>query len=167
MKILETDRLYLRMITEDDAVFMLALFNSNGWLKYIGDRNVRSVDEAAAYIRKHYLASYKENGFGSYAVVIKDSGEIIGSCGIYKRPNLDNPDIGFAFLPDYLGKGYGYEAAKAIMDYAGAELGITTILGFTVEYNQPSIRLLEKLGLSQKGTYTFDDDPEQLLLFST
>ncbi|MFT5104146.1 MAG: ribosomal-protein-alanine N-acetyltransferase [Candidatus Latescibacterota bacterium] len=167
MKILETDRLYLRMITTEDAPFMLELFNSPGWLKYIGDRKVQTVDDAVTYIRKYYLTSYKENGFGSYAVVLKDSGEIIGSCGIYKRPNLDNPDIGFAFLPDYLGKGYGYEAAKAVLDYAGAELGMTTILGFTVEYNQPSIRLLEKLGLSQKGTHTFDDDPEQLLLFST
>jgi RimJ/RimL family protein N-acetyltransferase len=167
MKILETDRLHLRMITTEDAPFMLELFNSPGWLKYIGDRKVHSVDEAAAYIRKYYLASYKENGFGSYAVVLKDGGETIGSCGVYKRPNLENPDIGFAFLPDFLGKGYGYEAANAVMDYARAELGMTKILGFTVEYNLPSIKLLEKLGLSQKGTYKFEDDPEELLLFST
>ena len=167
MKILETERLQLRMITTDDASFMLELFNSPDWLKYIGDRNVRSVDEAVAYIRKYYLTSYKENGFGSYAVVLKENGKTIGSCGVYKRPNLENPDIGFAFLPEYLGKGYGYEAAKAVMEYARAELGMTTILGFTVDYNLASIKLLEKLGLSQRGTYKFEDDPEELLLFST
>ena len=167
MKILETDRLHLRMITTDDAPFMLELFNSPGWLKYIGDRKVRTVDDAVTYIRKYYLTSYKKNGFGSYAVVLKDSGETIGSCGVYKRPNLENPDIGFAFLPDFSGKGYGYEAANAVMDYARTELGMTTILGFTVDYNLPSIKLLEKLGLSQKGTYKFEDDPEELLLFST
>lgn len=167
MKKLETERLSLRMITTKDAPFMLALFNSPGWLKYIGDRNVHTEAEAEAYIKKFYLTSYTENGYGSYAVVLKDCNTTIGSCGVYKRPNLDNPDIGFAFLPDYLGKGYGYEAANAVMEYARKELGMKTILGFTVEYNQPSIKLLEKLGLSKMGTYTFENDPEELLLFST
>ena len=166
MKVLQTQRLQLYRITEADAPFYVKLFNSESWLEYIGDRNVRTVADAKAYIRKNYLSSYKNHGYGSYTVRLAETGETIGACGLYKRDDLDHPDIGFAFLTEHLGNGYGFEAASAVMRYARNILGINTILGFTVEDNIASVKLLEKLGLKQQGTYTFKDDPVELLLFS-
>jgi len=166
MKVLQTQRLQLYRITEADAPFYVKLFNSESWLEYIGDRDVHTIADAKAYIRKNYLSSYKKYGYGSFTVRLVKSGETIGACGLYKRDDLEHPDIGFAFLTEHLGKGYGYEAASAVMDYARNDLEIDTILGFTVEDNIASIKLLEKLGLKQKGTYTFKDDPVELLLFS-
>ena len=136
------------------------------WLKFIGDRNVRTIADAESYIRKNYLSSYEKHGYGSYTVRLKDTGETIGACGLYKREGLDHPDIGFAFLSEFEGKGFGYESAEAVMNYAQNILGIHKILGFTTHYNTGSIKLLEKLGLQQSGTYYFKDDPEELLLFS-
>ena len=167
MSLLETNRLELHKISEDDAPFYLKLFNSESWLRFIGDRKVRSVEDAKAYIRKNYLPSYELHGYGSYTVRLKSSGKTVGACGLYKREGLDDPDIGFAFLHEYTGRGYGYESAKAVMNYARNTLGIGTILGFTVHYNTASIKLLEKLGLRETGTFRFDDDSEELLLFST
>ncbi|MBX2829494.1 MAG: GNAT family N-acetyltransferase [Flavobacteriaceae bacterium] len=162
---LETERLILKQITLDDAPFYVKLFNSEGWLRFIGDRNVKNQAQAEAYIEKNYLPSYDKFGYGSYTVNLKATEETIGACGLYKRDNLDHPDIGFAFLPDYTGKGYGYEAAHAVMEYARTQLGLSTLLGFTVAENMASIALLEKLGLKETGTYQFPDDPEELLLF--
>ncbi|GAB5400049.1 MAG: GNAT family N-acetyltransferase [Aureisphaera sp.] len=163
---LTTQRLILKQITIADAPFYVKLFNSEGWLTYIGDRKVHTVTDAEAYIEKNYLPSYETHGYGSYTVNLNETGETIGACGLYKRDNLEHPDIGFAFLPEFIGKGYGFEAASAIMNYAKEELGITTVLGFTVDYNASSIALLKKLGLRETGTFKFKDDPEELLLFS-
>jgi len=166
MSILETQRLELHKISVADAPFYVKLLNSESWLQYIGDRKVRSVEDAETYIKKNYLPSYEKFGYGSYTVRLKENGKTIGACGLYKRETLEHPDIGFAFLQEFIGKGYGYEAASAVMDYAINTLGFDTILGFTVEYNVASIKLLEKLGLERTGTYRFKDDAEELLLFS-
>ena len=160
-----TERLVLKEISIDDAPFYVKLFNSEGWLTFIGDRNIKTEAQAKAYIEKNYLPSYKTHGYGSYTVNLKETGETIGACGLYKRDNLDHPDIGFAFLPEFIGKGYGFEAANAVMEFAKTELKLTTILGFTVANNIASVALLKKLGLKESGTYTFPDDPEELLLF--
>lgn len=154
------------MITVDDAPFYLKLLNSENWLRFIGDRKVRSLSDAEAYIKKNYLPSYENHGYGSYTVRLKENGTTIGACGLYKREGLDHPDIGFAFLHEHTGKGYGYESAKAVMNYAKNTLGISTILGFTVHYNIASIKLLKKLGLQPTGTYRFKGDSEELMLFS-
>ncbi len=164
--LLTTERLVLRKISVDDAPFYVKLFNSEGWLKYIGDRNVHTVEEAENYIRKNYLSSYEKYGYGSFAVLNSETNEMMGACGLYKRENLEHPDVGFSFLPEYMGKGYAFEAASAILKYAREHWGITRVLGFTVDYNDRSIKLLKKLGLQQIGTYQFEDDPEELLLFS-
>jgi RimJ/RimL family protein N-acetyltransferase len=166
MKIIETPRLRLHKITVADAPFYLKLFNSEGWIKYVGDRAVHTIADAEAYIKKNYLPSYEKHGYGSYTVQLKETNETIGACGLYKRDNLDDPDIGFAFLSEHLNKGYGFEAASAVMDYAKTTLGIQKVLGFTSENNIASILLLEKLGLQKTGTYRFQNDVEELLLFS-
>ncbi len=166
MQLLETQRLELHKITVADAPFYVRLFNSEGWLQYIGDRKVRSIADAETYIKNNYLPSYEKYGYGSYTVRLRENGMTIGACGLYKRDGLDHPDIGFAFLTEYTGKGYGYESASAVMEYAKNTLGIQKVFGFTTHYNTASIRLLEKLGLQPSGTYMFKDDAEELLLFS-
>lgn len=164
---LQTDRLELKKISLMDAPFILELFNSPGWKQYIGDRNVHNIEDAENYIRDKYLPSFKINGYGSFVCVLKETGEIIGSCGLYKRENLNHPDIGFAFLPQFFGKGYAFEAASKIMTYAKTTLKIPKILGFTTKNNKASIALLHKIGLVENGVYQFEDDDEELLLFST
>lgn len=166
MVLIETERLRLREYTIEDAPFIYELMNSEGWLKYIGDRNIKTVADAEAYIEKNYLPSYDLNGFGAFIVELKVSGKSIGSCGLYKRENLKHPDVGFAFLSEYSGNGFGFEAANAVLNFARESLNIQTILGFTLPDNIASIKLLEKLGLKQKGTYYIKDDSEELLLFS-
>ncbi len=159
-----TERLELREYTIQDAPFIYKLMNSEGWLKNIGDRNIKTLEDAESYMLKNYLSSYKKHGFGPYLVLLKD-GTPIGSSGLYKRENLDHPDVGFAFLAEYGGKGYAFEASEAVMSFASETLGFRTIVGITLETNQSSIKLLSKLGLLEVGTYTFEDG-EELLLFS-
>jgi RimJ/RimL family protein N-acetyltransferase len=167
LKDLTTSRLLLRKIEVSDALFIFKLLNSEGWLTYIGDRNIKTLIDAEKQITERFLQSYKDNGFGSYLVLDTLRNEPIGTCGIYKRPNLAHPDIGFAFLPEHFGKGYGYESATAVLDYSREVLGIKTVLAMTLPHNLPSIKLLEKLGLFKVGNYTFEGETEELLLFST
>ncbi|WP_310993907.1 GNAT family N-acetyltransferase [Aequorivita marina] len=161
---LETERLTITKYTRNDAAFIYKLMNSEGWLKNIGDRNIKTVQEAEAYLLKNYLPSYSQHGFGPYLVSLKD-GTPIGSAGFYKRTDLNHPDVGFAFLPAFFSKGYAFEAANAVMKYASEELGIQKVLGFTLPNNKGSIKLLKKLGLSESGIYTYEDG-EELVLFS-
>jgi len=162
---LETDRIYLRRLSKDDAFFIYTLLNSPGWLEYIGDRGVSSIEKAVAYIEEKYLPSYKD-GLGNFCVVQKNDDLPVGTCGLYLRDNLDAPDIGFAFLPEFIGKGYAYEASSALKDYALNDLKLEKLYGFTLPNNVASINLLKKLGLKESGTMQFEDDPEELLLFS-
>ena len=144
---LETNRLFIGEFSVDDAPFILELLNTPSWLAFIGDRGVRTLADAEQYILNGPLKSYEQMGFGAYLVTLKQTNVSIGMCGLFKREFLENPDIGFAFLPEYAGNGYGYEAALGVMSYAQNELGISHILGITKPTNQASIRLLEKLGL--------------------
>ena len=165
---IETERLLLRKIEVTDAPFFYELFSSEGWMQFIGDRNIQTVVDAEQQIKEKYIPSYTLNGYGSYLVIEKDSEKAIGTCGIYKRSNLDHPDIGFAFLPEFLRKGYGYEAANAILEHAYKVLKMNKILAFTLPKNIASIKLLEKLGLQSQGTYmTEGDTSEELWLFSS
>lgn len=139
---IETERLLIRKYTLKDAPFIYELMNSEGWLKYIGDRDIKNIEDAEAYLLKNYLSIYETQGFGPYLVSLKDE-TAIGSTGFYKRPNLDDPDIGFAFLPEFANKGYAFEAASAVMKFASEVLGIQKIVGFTLPNNEPSIKLLK------------------------
>ncbi len=144
--ILETERLILRNFDVADAPFMLELVNHPTWLKYIGDRKVYTLEDAERYLLQGSIASYQENGFGFYLVLLKDHLTPIGTCGMAKRPFLEAPDFGFAFLPEYTGLGYAYEVASANLAYAKNKLQISELLAITVPENQRSIHLLEKLG---------------------
>lgn len=163
--IFETDRLRLRALTLEDVSFIIELLNTPGWLQYIGDRNVRTGEQAIAYLQNGPLKGYREHGFGLWRVETKADGTPIGMCGVMKREHLETPDIGFAFLPRYNGLGYAYEAAAASLSYAKETLGIGKVAAIVLPNNAPSIKLLEKLGLTFVRTFTFPDSQEELLLY--
>ena len=158
-----TERLTLREVTHDDAAFILELLNTPKFIKYIGDRGVRSIEDARRYIDERYLASYRDNGYGLYGVVENASGKLIGACGFVRRDTLPGPDIGFSFLPEFEGKGYGFESATAVIEYGRDVLGFDKVLAITSLDNAASEKLLTKLG------FTFDEtidlNGESLKLF--
>lgn len=164
--VLQTDRLVIRRLTTGDTGFIIELLNSPGWLKYIGDRNVRNAEEAIAYLNNGPIKSYHDNGFGLYHVATKESKTPIGMCGIIKRPTLANPDIGYALLPAFAGKGYAYEMAGAVLKYATDELKLPVVSAITLPANASSVKLLNKLGLKNLGPFISPDTKETLLLFS-
>jgi len=167
MKLLiETKRLRLREFTTADTAFIIELLNTPGWLKFIGDRNVRTQEQAIAYLENGPLKSYRENGFGLAAVELKSENIVIGMCGVLKRNTLEHPDIGFALLPDYTGKGYAFEIAQAMLKHATCNLNSPTLCAVVDPRNMSSIKLLEKLGLRFKKNFRFPDGKEDLLLFS-
>lgn len=160
--IAETERLIIRDMTTDDAAFVLALINAPKFHKFIGDRGVRTVPEAEQYIEERFLANQRKHGFGMFAVCLLD-GTPIGNCGFVSRDTLPGPDIGFAFLPEHEGKGYGLESATAMMQYGRETLGFTDVYAITSLDNTASIRLLEKLGMQLEKVV--DQNGEQLNLF--
>jgi RimJ/RimL family protein N-acetyltransferase len=147
MKILETERLSLRWLSADDAPFMLQLLNEPSFIQNIGDRGVRNLAGAREYIEKGAVASYHQNGYGLYMVELKGDGTPIGICGLVKRPFLEHADIGFAFLPPFWSQGYALESASAVMDFARKRLALECVVAIVSPGNDPSIRLLRKLGL--------------------
>ncbi len=165
--ILETERLRLRELTLADTAFILALLNSPDWLEFIGDRHVKTDEQAKAYLENGPLKSYQDNGFGLSLVETKDHPIAIGMCGMIRRDYLESPDIGFAFLPEFIGHGYGYEIASATLTYAFDAWKLPKVCAITDPTNKKSIRLLEKIGLRLKGTYHLPNKEEELLLFSS
>lgn len=166
MRILETDRLAIRLMSTNDAEFMLGLLNEPSWLQYIGDRGVRSLDDARAYIENGPIAMYARLGFGFYIVELKDDGIPIGICGLVKRNFLEDVDIGYALLPEYWAKGYAIEAATAVMGHATGPLGLKRLVAITKSDNHSSARVLEKLGLKYERMVSYPDTGEEVRLFA-
>jgi RimJ/RimL family protein N-acetyltransferase len=164
-KILETERLVLQEFSIDDAEFILTLLNTPGWLEYIGDKNVRTLEDAANYLENVPIKSYKENGFGLWLTLLRNNNTPIGMCGLIKRESLDDIDIGFALLPEYSKLGYGYEIAQATINYAKHNLGIDKVVAITDSNNVPSIKLLNKLGLQFEKSLNLSEN-DTVLLFS-
>lgn len=164
--LIETDRLILRHLTVDDAAFILELVNDPAWLRFIGDRGVRTLEDARAYILKGPVASYAQHGFGLDLVERKADGVPIGMCGLIKRDTLDDIDVGFAFLPQYCAQGYGYEAAAATLAHGRKTFGLKRIVAITAPDNTGSIRLLEKLGFRFEKMIRFAPDQPESKLFA-
>ena len=162
---LETPRLRLRKFTLDDAAFIMRLVNEPSWLQFIGDRNVHSLEDAERYLLNGTMRSYADNGFGSGMVILKETGEEIGMCGLFKRDYLEEIDLGFALLPEYTGKGYALEIAEATLHYAKEVLGFPRVAAFTAKDNHASMRLLARIGFKPAGT--IDLEGEELNLFKT
>ena len=142
---IETERLLLKLVSVDDTAFIYELYNSPRFIEFIGDRNIRNKDDARNYI-----------------IVRKDDGQKIGSVGIFERDGLDVNDIGFSFLPEFEGKGFGFEAASALMEIAFKEFGVKKLSAITTDANISSQKLIEKLGLKFKKTVRLPDDEEDL-----
>jgi len=161
---IRTPRLAMRRFTLDDADFILALVNDPDWIRNIGDRKVRTLDEAREYLVKGPMALYERLGFGLYLVALKQTGERIGMCGLVKRAGLDHVDIGFAFLPAWRGKGFAEEAARAVLAHA-RDLGLEKVVAIVSPENAPSIRLLERIGMRAAGAVRLPKGEEDVLLF--
>jgi RimJ/RimL family protein N-acetyltransferase len=165
MIVLETERLTLRHLCEEDAAFILALLNEPSFLQFIGDKGVRTLEDARIYILKGPVEMYDRLGFGLYMTELKDGHVPLGMCGLIKRDTLEDVDIGFAFLPEFWGQGYAYEAAAAVMAYGKDSLGLKRIVAITSPDNVASGCLLEKLGLRFERMIRLSKDAEEVRLF--
>jgi RimJ/RimL family protein N-acetyltransferase len=148
MTVLETDRLLLRHLTVDDAEFILRLVNDLSFIENIGDRGIRSLEQAATYLLDGPISSYQLHGHGPYLVLTRESLEPIGMCGLLRRAQFEDIDLGYALLPEFWSRGFAFEAASAVRDYAHGVLAAPRILGLVSPDNLRSIKLLEKLGFS-------------------
>ena len=164
--VIKTQRLILRKFTLDDAAFMLKLLNTPTWLRFIGDRNVKTLEEAEQYLLNGNIRSYQEYGFGFYVVVIKETQESIGICGIVKREGLEDVDIGFAFFEQFMGKGYGYESSSAVLNYALNDLKIKRIVAIVDPENVVSIALIKKIGMQFEKMIQLSHKDTELMLFA-
>lgn len=167
MFLLETERLTLREMTTADADFLLSLLNEPSFVQNIGDKNVRTIDDARLYALNGPIASYKQHGFGLYLVTLKETGEPIGICGLVKRDSLPDADIGYAFSPAFWRKGYALEATTAIKQHAFTVLGQQQLLAIVNPENASSIRVLEKIGLKFKRMVRMSDDAPEICLYSS
>jgi len=163
--ILETERLSLREFNTTDATFIIQLLNSKGWLKFIGDRHIKTLEQAENYLTNGPMKSYSVNGFGLSMVELKNTHTPIGMCGLIKRDNLPDIDIGFAFLEEFMGNGYAFEIAQATINFAKESLKKETILAITLPTNVRSINLLKKIGMKFEKNFSFEGSTEELMLF--
>lgn len=162
----QTSRLKLRYMDSGDGEFILALLNDPGFMRYIGDKRIRDVEAAKTFILEGPVASYQRFGFGLYLVELLESSEPIGMCGLIKRDFLDHADLGFALMPEYCGYGYAFESSRASLELAREQFRMTKIVAFTAIDNQPSIKLLEKLGMSFEKCFNLPNDDEPVNLYN-
>lgn len=164
--VLETPRLALRRFTLEDAAFVHEMVNDPDWIRHIGDRGVRTLDDAAAYIRDRTISQYDRLGYGMYVVTLRHGGTPIGSCGLIRRDSLDDVDIGFAFLSRHRGQGYATEAAAAVLDYGVHTVGLRRIVAIVSPENHRSIRILERIGMHFERMIRLGDETEEIPLYA-
>jgi RimJ/RimL family protein N-acetyltransferase len=167
VQVAETKRLILRHFRIEDGEFIVRLLNESAFKKFIGDKGVRTVDDAKTYLVDGPLDSYDRFGYGLNVVELKESGKPVGMCGLVRRVSLDDADIGYAFLEQYRSNGYAVESANAIMKHARDTLGLQRIVAIVAPENYSSLRLLEKIGLTFERTIRLTDAGEELQLFAS
>jgi RimJ/RimL family protein N-acetyltransferase len=172
MSVIQTPRMSLRELDFADAPFILELLNEAGFIRFIGDKGVRTLADARDYILQGPMDSYARHGFGLYATCLRGNarsgegaGTPIGICGLVKRQGLDDPDVGFAFLSRYWSKGYAVESAAAVLAHAREALHLLRIVAITSPDNAQSIAVLEKIGLKFERTIRLVDHGPELKLF--
>ena len=148
----KTERLVIRQLTLKDAGFVIRLYNHESFIRNIADKNIRTIEDAEDYLTNGPLASYETYGFGLNLVSLRKSGTPVGICGVLKRPELDSPDLGYAFLPEYCNQGYATEASIGVLQHAVKTLSLDTVLAVTFPSNKGSNRVLTKVGFELKGT---------------
>jgi RimJ/RimL family protein N-acetyltransferase len=163
--LIETERLRLRHLTRDDAGLLIDVFTDPAFMRFVGDRNIRTVDQANAFLETGPFESYRKHGFGHFVVTRKHDEVRMGICGFVKRDALDAADIGFSLLPPYRAQGYAFEAASAVMAYGRDTLGFRRIVAIASPENASSIRLLGRLGLTFERMVKLSENSESLSLF--
>jgi len=168
LNVIETERLNLREMSERDAGFVLEILNDPGFVRFVGDRGVRTTEEAARYIDERFVESYRQNGFGLWLVETKDGKAPAGLCGLLKRGEpVPGVEVGYAFLPPFRAKGYAFDAASAALGYARDVLGLPRLYAIVNPDNAVSIRVLEKLGMRFERTVRLSNEDSDVKLFST
>jgi RimJ/RimL family protein N-acetyltransferase len=160
-----TARLTLHWMTVDDAPCMLGLLNEPSFHEFIGDRGVRTLDQARQYLLNGTIASYGFNGFGLYLVRERELGTPVGICGLVQRTGLDDADLGFALLPAYWGRGYAVEAAAAVLEHARVDLGLLRVVAIVSAGNARSVRVLEQVGFAYERMVQLAGDAAPVQLF--
>lgn len=163
---IQSARLMLRRFTFADAAFFVELLNDPDWIRFIGDRGVRTEDDARAYMAKTYIAQYERLGYGLYLVQTAVDSTPIGMCGLIKREGLDDVDIGFAFLPIFRGQGYALEAATATLQYGRDVLKLKRVVAIATPDNLSSIALMKKIGMEFERATRLHDDAEELVVYA-
>lgn len=161
----ESERLWIRPTSEQDAELIYQLMNTPKFIRYVGDRGIKSIEDAEKYIQMNMLPQLNTLGYSSYSLITKDVGAKIGTCGLYNREGVDGVDIGFGLLPQYEGVGYAYESAHSVLTAAFEEFELEEISAITSKENISSQRLLEKLGLEMVGTTTLPNEEDEILLY--
>lgn len=161
--IFETERLIIKPVELRDAPFFLELYNTPNFIEFIGDKNLKTVSEVEKDMENRYFSHYKKHGFGNFSITLKESGQLIGAISLVVREETPAPDIGFSFLPEFQGKGYGYEAAQKILRAGFEDFSLNKISAMTTKENTASQKLIEKLGLKFQKIVRIPNDPEDLL----
>ena len=166
MIVTETERLRVRWLNVGDSAFIFELVNEPSWIQYIGDKGVKTLQDAARYIENGPMAMYQRAGFGLYMVELTDIAKPIGICGLINREALQDVDLGFAFLPKFWSKGYAFESAAAVVRYGKEVLGLRRIVAILSQDNHRSSKLLEKLGFCFEGTLRLQPNDDELKLYA-
>lgn len=153
-------------MTEDDALFILRLLNEPSFIQFIGDKGVRTTEDARRYILTGPIESYQRHGFGLYLVELKNDRTPMGMCGLLKRETLPDVDIGFAFVPEFWSKGFAIESAAAVLNFGREVVGLKRIVAIVSPDNERSIGLLMKLGLRFERMIAWGEDGAELKLFA-
>ena len=165
MIVCQTQRLKIRHFNNDDAEFIIKLLNEPSFIENIADKGVRNKQDAIRYLQDGPIASYQKFGFGMSMVELNESGNAIGMCGLLKREELEDVDIGYAFLPEYTGKGFAKEAALSVLQNARDQHRLSRVVAITAIDNQASIRLLEKIGFNYDSMIRFYGEDSKLFVF--
>ncbi|MGI9219688.1 MAG: GNAT family N-acetyltransferase [Woeseiaceae bacterium] len=163
---LQTERLMLRRLTLEDADLMLAVWNDPAFLEHVGDRGIRTLEDAQNTLAMGAFQLYEKYGYGPFRVALRDDDQAIGTCGLFRREGFDGPDIGWSILPEYCGRGFAYEAALAVLKFGFEDVGLVRIAAFISAENTPSLGLAKKLGLRYEKMARLVGDDEDVCLYS-
>ncbi|WED25621.1 GNAT family N-acetyltransferase [Vibrio sp. DW001] len=158
----KTERMIIRQFNLDDADFIVRLLNNESFIRYIADKNIRTHADAMNYLTTGPISSYQTHGFGLNLVQLKGTKTPIGMCGLLKRESLVFPDLGYAFLPEFCGKGYASEAAESVLTEEMATHSLNTVLAVTLPDNVNSNRLLKRIGFNLTGMVELYDSQNNL-----
>jgi len=161
----ETARLRITPFTLDDAPFILRLLNEPSFIQAISDKGVRTLDDACNYLRTGPMASHARHGFALSRVARKDSGEVIGMCGLIRRDGLTEVDVGYALLPEHAGQGFATEAVRAVVDNGACQFALPRVIGVVNPDNIASQRVLEQAGFAREGSVTLPGESTPIFQF--